>query len=232
MTLAALIFDLDGTLVDTNRFHIDSWARTLAHAGYAVARDRIMAEIGKGGDNLVPSLLGEAPAARDGEAIRARVATEFAETAGRNRFAFFPGARELLAEVRQRGLKLALATSSSEEQIATTFRSAGEDLRPRFDAVVTASDVDRSKPAPDVIHAALTRLDLSPSDCVLVGDTPHDAEAARRAGVVMLGVAGGGTTTVAALRRAGATGVWRDTADLLAHLDAALAIASTAASGR
>jgi phosphoglycolate phosphatase-like HAD superfamily hydrolase len=231
--LDALLFDLDGTLVDNNDAHVESWVRALARHGYRVPAERVTPEIGKGGDNLVPDLLGESAEARDGEALRKAVGEEYARIVRHERrVRLFDGALELLDAVRARGVRTALATSSAPEQLAATFESAGVGtpergpLRDRFDALVTKGDVEASKPAPDVVLAAVQKLGLPPARCALVGDTPHDAESAGRAGVVTLGVLAGGLNDEGTLLRAGARRVWRDPAHLLTELDEALRVAS------
>ena len=232
MALDAVIFDLDGTLLDTNEAHARSWVRSFERHGYKVFIDRVRPEMGKGGDNLVPSMLGETAEARDGKRLRDTTREEYLRIAKSERFRVFDGVEALLAEARRRGLKLALATSSSEADLDATFGSAGVDLRPRFDAVITKSDVESSKPAPDVVLAAVGKLGLSPAQCAMVGDTPYDALSAKRAGVVTLGLLSGGMHDERQLRAAGARRVWRDPAHLLAELDEALEVASPGPSHR
>jgi tRNA(Arg) A34 adenosine deaminase TadA len=110
--LSAVIFDLDGTLVDTNATHVASWVEAFAAHGYKVPADRIGPEIGKGGDNLVPSVLGREADETDGEALREASKAAYLRLATERRFRFFDGARELLDELRRRGLRTAIATSS------------------------------------------------------------------------------------------------------------------------
>jgi HAD superfamily hydrolase (TIGR01509 family) len=230
MALDALIFDLDGTLVDTNAAHVESWVRALAKHGYRIEADRIGPEVGKGGDNLVPAVLGPSAEARVGEALRETVGEEYVRIVSRERRTpVFPGAVELLAALRDRGIRTALATSSAKQHLDATFESAGVDLREHVDEVVNKDDVERSKPDPDVVVAALDKLRLSPAQCAMVGDTPHDAEAAKRAGVVTLGILAGALNDARALVGAGARRVWRDPAHLLAELDDALRTASPGA---
>lgn len=230
MPLDALIFDLDGTLLDTNATHVEAWIEGLGNHGYRFDADRVGPEIGKGGDLLIPTLLGERIAQRDGDAIRESVSGAFRRLAKARRFEVLGRSEDLLAELRRRVLRLALATSAAEADLALMMESAGTDLRRFFDAVVTKSDVKHSKPEPDVILSALEKLELSAAQCAMVGDTPFDATAARRAGVVTLGVASSGLDDAAALTTrlvvAGARRVWTDTAHLLAELDEALLVAS------
>ena len=224
--LSAMIFDLDGTLVDTNELHAESWVRGFARLGYKIPIDRVRPEMGKGGDNLAPDVLGRAADARDGEAIRKAVGEEYARLAKAHRVRVFDGAVALLAELKRRGVRTALATSSGEDDLKATFGSAGVDLRDHVDEVVMKDDVERSKPFPDVVLAALAKLDLSPAECAMVGDTPHDAESAKHAGVVTLGVLCGGMNDARTLVQAGARRVYEGPADLLARLDEALEAAS------
>ena len=226
MALDALIFDLDGTLIDTNAAHVESWVRGFAQHGYRVLPDRIAPEIGKGGDNLVPSILGEDAEERDGEKLRDASGEEFLKIAKERRFKVYPKVPDLLDALRERGLKLALATSSSTENLEAMFESAGVELREKFDAVVTKSDVEKSKPAPDVVLAAVEKLSLSPAQCAMIGDTPFDAISARRAGVVTLGLLSGRLHALSLLKAAGARRVYRDPAELYAQLDDALRVAS------
>ena len=230
MPLDALIFDLDGTLLDTNATHVEAWTQGLAKHGYRFSADRVGPEIGKGGDLLMPTLLGDKVAAREGDAIRESVSEAFRRLAKSRRFRVFDRAEELLQQLGQRGLRLALATSAAESDLSLMMESAGTDLRRHFDAVVTKSDVQHSKPEPDVILSAVDKLGLSAAQCAMVGDTPFDATAARRAGVVTLGVASSGLDDDATLEKrlivAGARRVWKDTAHLVRELDDALRIAS------
>jgi HAD superfamily hydrolase (TIGR01549 family) len=225
MALGAMIFDIDGTLIDSNPAHVEAWVQAFGRFGYKVAADRVSVEIGKGGDKLVPSILGESADRKDGDGLRDAQKEEFLALAKRTRLPVFPGARELLAELRWRGIRTALATSSSGEQLDGLFASAGTDFRELADETTSADDAAESKPSPDIVQAALGKLGLAPGECAMVGDTVYDAEACRAAGVTCLGVRSGGNDP-ATLMRAGARGVWRDTGDLLSHLDEALEIAS------
>jgi HAD superfamily hydrolase (TIGR01509 family) len=225
MALGAMIFDIDGTLIDSNPAHVEAWVRAFGRLGYKVAADRISVEIGKGGDKLVPSILGASADRADGDRLRDAQKEAFLALAKRTRLPVFPEAREVLTELRRRGLRTALATSSSGEQLDGLFASAGIDFRELVDQTTSADDAAASKPSPDIVEAALGKLGLAPGECAMVGDTVYDAEACRAAGVACLGVRSGGNDP-ATLMRAGARGVWRDTADLLQHLDQALDIAS------
>jgi HAD superfamily hydrolase (TIGR01509 family) len=225
MALDAVLFDVDGTLVDTNPAHVEAWRRAFASFGYAIPADRIALEVGQGGERVVPSVLGPSTAEREGPALRQAAAAAFMALSRERTFPVFPGVAELFATLRARGLRTALATSSYPAALADLFQSVGLSPATLADAVVTCDDVRATKPAPDTVTAAVLKLGLSPAQCAYVGDTPYDAQAARAAGVVPLGLLTGGYSE-AALRAAGVRHVWRDPAALLADLDTALDIAS------
>ena len=228
MALDAMIFDIDGTLIDSNPAHVEAWRQAFDRLGYRVAADRITIEIGKGGDKLVPSILGATTDRKDGDALRDAQKDAFLALAGRTRLPVFPMAAELMAELRRRGIRTALATSSGGEQLDGLFRSAGVDFRELADETTSADDASESKPAPDIVQAAIGKLGLAPTQCAMIGDTVYDAEASRGAGVACLGVRSGGNAPET-LMQAGARAVWRDTGDIHRHLDQALEVAAPGA---
>src|SRR3954469_12341060 len=128
MTIRGMIFDVDGTLVDTNPGHVEAWCRAFRRLGFQVPPERIVPEIGKGGDKLVPSILGEEAEKRLGEELRRAQKAEFLEIARDQHFRVFPGAAEIFDALRARGIRTALATSSDEKHLAATSASAGIDL--------------------------------------------------------------------------------------------------------
>jgi HAD superfamily hydrolase (TIGR01509 family) len=217
MAARAYILDVDGTIVDSNAAHVEAWQRAFAKHGHRVEAGRISIEIGKGGDKLVPAILGEAAEEREGEALRKAQTEGFLEIAATRKLSPFPGARELVAELRRRGIRTAIATSSGGEHLEALGRSAGLDLKHLTDELVTADHIEESKPAPDLVVAAVRKLGLAAADCVMVGDTPWDARASVAAGVPCIGVRSGGNDT-ATLLGAGARVVREDLADVLAHL--------------
>lgn len=225
MTLKGMIFDIDGTLVDTNRAHVEAWRRAFERMGYNVPVERIIPQIGKGGDQLVPSVLGEEVEKRQGDGLRRVQKEEFLAIAATQRFRVFPGTEEIFPALRARGIRTALATSSDDKHLDATLASAGVDLRRLADVVVTKTEGEASKPAPDLVVDAVEKLGLSATECAMVGDTIYDGQACTRAGVVFLGVLSAGAPE-SALREAGAREVWKDVGHLLADLDRAIEIAS------
>jgi HAD superfamily hydrolase (TIGR01549 family) len=223
--LSALILDIDGTLIDSNDAHVDAWVEALASFGYRIPRDRMLREVGKGADQLIPSVVGATVEREQGDAIRIVQRRAFAAIAAARPLPVFPGVHELVSRARKAGLRIALATSSAETQIAALERSSGLDLHHLGDALVGGDDAGASKPAPDVVLAAAAALGVMPAECAMAGDTIYDAEACRSAGVVCLGVTSGGAEA-GALRCAGARAVWRDVEELGGDLGRALEIAS------
>lgn len=221
--LDALIFDLDGTLVDTNGMHARAWSAVFARHGFEVPPERVIVEIGKGGELLVPALVGEEAEEELGEALRDGHGEEFLRLVEREPVRVFARVRDLLGAVRERGVALAVATASQRDHLERVLERAGLDLEGLADAVIDDDDVERPKPEPDVVAAAVRKLGLPADRCALVGDTPYDALAARRAGVVALGVLTG-VHPEERLREAGARAVFVDPADLLGRLDDTLAL--------
>ena len=217
----AVIFDLDGTLVDTNDAHVEAWLAAFRDFGYHVPRSRILPEIGKGGDKLVPSVLGEDSDKQDGEALRDAHGRHFVTMAKDTIFHIFPGTEDLLGELRRGSVATAVATSSTKAHLNATLASSGLDLDRLVDHIVTGGPSLDSKPAPDLIQAALAKLASDPQRSIMVGDTRHDGEACARAGVPFLGLLCGGRPPDD-LSRAGALALYADPADLLGHLPEAL----------
>lgn len=220
MPLRAFILDLDGTLVDTNPYHVESFRRAFRDHGHESDEAAIAAQVGKGADKVVAALLDVNET--EAEVLRDAAKRHFHHLVETHRIELFPQATDLIQALKGRGLKLAIATAAASADLDAIFQSAGTDLRTYVDAVTTSSDVENSKPDADVVHAALDKLGVEAAEAVMVGDTRYDFEAAGQAGVGGIGVA----TWVYdqdTLRAAGARAAYADVADLLAHLDEALA---------
>lgn len=184
-----VIFDIDGTLVDSNRAHAESWAETLASHGYSVPADRVQPLIGMGGDKLLPQLIGVDIESDEGRRLSEHRTRLFFEKYAPGLRAL-PGARELAERFRADGLVLVVATSASEEELDKLLRIAG--IADLLEATTSSDDADRSKPDPDIVQAAVRRAGLPAKDLVMIGDTPYDVEAATRAGVPIVAVRSGG----------------------------------------
>jgi HAD superfamily hydrolase (TIGR01509 family) len=209
-TRPAVLFDVDGTLLDTNYFHTVSWWKALQEAGEDIAMARIHPLIGMGSDQLLTDLLGEE---REGYSdLHAKYYSPYKDD-----LHAFPKAPDLLAEVAGRGVQVVLATSSKEEDLDQLLDAlgAGEGV---IDEIVHGDMVGASKPAPDIFAVALERLGLDPEETIVVGDTRWDIEAAAKLGIEVVTVLTGGWTR-RDLTDAGAVAVYEDVAELLAGLD-------------
>jgi HAD superfamily hydrolase (TIGR01509 family) len=217
MRIKAVIFDVDGTLIDSNGLHSAAWVETFRHFGVAVDVDDVRRQMGKGGDQLMPSFLPPELIRQDGSRID-RFQVDLFERAYLPRARPFPGVRALFERVRAAGQGIVLASSSRAEEVAHYASLAG--IADLIDGATSADDAARSKPYPDIFQAALRRLrGVRPSEAVVVGDSPFDAEAARNAELRTVGVLCGGFT-VDALVSAGCIAVYRDPCDLLDRYDA------------
>ena len=209
-TRPAVLFDVDGTLLDTNYFHSVSWWYALREAGEDIAMSRIHPLIGMGSDQLLTDLLGEE---REGYSdLHAKYYTPF-----KNDLRAFPKAADLLAEVAGRGAQVVLATSSKEEDLDKLLEALGAE-EGVIEEIVHGDMVGSSKPAPDIFAVALDNLSLDPEQTMVVGDTRWDIEAAAKIGLDVVTVLTGGWTR-RDLTDAGAVAVYDNVADLLADLD-------------
>lgn len=216
-TLKAVIFDVDGTLIDSVDAHAESWRRVLAAHGRDVPFADVRHQIGKGGDQFMPVFLPKEVIERTGEAIEKERGDLFKREFLPGVRAF-PGVRALFERVQEAGLRIALASSAKEDELGTYTEIAG--IADLLDASTSSDDAEKSKPFPDIFEAALAKLPgVDPSEAIVVGDTPYDAEAANKAGVRTIGLLCGGFPE-AELRAAGCVAIYKDPADLLAHFDA------------
>jgi HAD superfamily hydrolase (TIGR01509 family) len=208
----AAILDVDGTLIDTNDGHAHAWVDACAEHGIEVAFGTARELIGMGGDKVMPRLTGFEEDSAEGKKIKERRGEIFRERylpSSRP----FPGAREMLERLRGDGLALVVATSASKEDMGALLKAAGvDDL---IDAKTSSADADESKPDPDIVEAALAEAGCAPEEAVMVGDTPYDVEAARRAGVACVALRCGGWWKDEDFRDAAA--IYDDPADLLAR---------------
>ncbi|MFB1296563.1 HAD family hydrolase [Mycobacterium sp. pW049] len=210
----AVLFDIDGTLVDSNYLHVHAWLRAFDEEGLPVDGWRIHRGIGMDGTSLVRTLAEDA-----GQDVLDRLKD------GHSRFykesssllTLLPGARDLLRWVALQGLQVVLATSAPEDELATLREVL--DCEDIISAVTSSEDVDTAKPKPDIVQVALDRAGVSAQEAVFVGDAVWDCEAARRAGVPSIAVLSGGVSR-AELLDAGASAVFGDAGDLLANMGA------------
>lgn len=212
--LRGVLVDIDGTLVDSNDHHAASWVETLREFGIDASYDHVRRLIGKGGDKLLPEVSGIEKESERGEAISKRRAELFHEKY-LPKVRPFPRVRDLIGRMREDGLTVVAATSAQKEEMKALLRIA--NVLDLVDAGANASDVDESKPDPDVVQAALDAGGLQPDEVLLLGDTPYDVAAGLSAGVAVVGVRSGGWDTEGLQ---GAVAVYDDAANLLASWDA------------
>lgn len=216
--MSAVLFDIDGTLVDSVDLHARAWVEAFAHFGVQTRFDDVRSQIGKGGDQLVPVFVDAQQQRRFGEALLEYRAEHFRKHY-LSQVRAFPCVRALFERVRAHGRQIALASSARTSELETYIRVA--DVGDLLEASTSADDenVAQSKPEPDVFLAALAKLErVDPRTVLVVGDSPYDAIAAKRAGLRTVGVLSGGFAE-RALVRAGCIAVYRDACDLLAHFD-------------
>lgn len=211
---SGVLFDVDGTLVDSTYLHTVAWWEALRQFGADVPMAEIHRGIGMGSDNLLDHLLGpDRDRDRDEQATTAH---DVLYGAWWERLRPLPGAADLVRAVAGRGLAVVLASSARAPELDQLRRVLGAD--DVITAATSSSDAERSKPAPDILQAALDRSGVDPGSAVFVGDSVWDVQAAGKLGIPVIGLACGGTSA-AELTEAGAVAVHDDPAALLAALD-------------
>ena len=209
----AVLFDVDGTLVDSNYLHVYAWSPRLPEAGIAVESWRIHRSIGMDGTRLIQSLSGDAD---DGRAAAGRgLAPRYLKDAA-PLLRPLPGARELLKRVSSLGLQVVLASSASEEELSLSRGVL--DCDDLVSAATSSKDVDVAKPEPTIIEIAMDRAGVDADHAVYVGDAVWDVIACGRAGVPAIGLLSGGVSREE-LEKAGAEAVFDNPRDLCDHID-------------
>lgn len=210
MTAPGILFDIDGTLVDSNYLHTLAWFRAFDELGHRVPMSRIHRAIGMGSDKLIPSLIGE-----DSDEAGERHGEHYRRL--HDQLRAFAGAGDLLRECKRRGARIVLATSAEERDLDALRNTIDAD--DAIDEITSSGDVDESKPDPDIFATAMEKAGLDPGRTIVVGDTRWDIEAARELDLDTVAVLTGGWSAQE-LEEAGAIAVYDDVADLLDKLDA------------
>jgi HAD superfamily hydrolase (TIGR01549 family) len=208
----AAILDIDGTLVDTNYQHAIAWYRAFRQQGVVLPVWRIHRHIGMGGDQLIASLTSEAFDEQKGDDVRAAEKPLYMSMI--EECEPMQGARELIEELKKRGHAVVLASSAKADEVEHYLDLL--DARELADSWTTSADVEATKPEPDLVKAAVEKA--GGGEAVMVGDTPWDIEAAKRADVPTIGVLTGGFAE-SELRDAGAACVFESIAELRERLD-------------
>jgi HAD superfamily hydrolase (TIGR01549 family) len=214
--IKAVLFDVDGTLIDSVDFHAKAWQRALSEFGHNEDFQKVRQQIGKGGDTLKPVFLtvkqieeyGEELEKRRGEIFKA----EYLE-----KIKPFPKVRDLFQRILQDGKKIALASSAPKDELEKNKNTA--EIADLIKSETSADDAERSKPNPDIFQAALDNLEnVSPEESIVVGDTPYDAIAAGKIKLKTIGLLSGGFPE-SQLLGAGCIKIYKDPADLLENYE-------------
>jgi len=212
----ALLFDLDGTLIDSNYQHVAAWYEALRSTGIVIPAWKIHRRIGMSGESFLRELLRECSSGKrkpDLDQLERKHDAIFRRSIPR--LAALPGANQLLAHLSQHGIQMAIATTGGRTQ---TFRLLQRLEISKEIQIVTGDDVEKAKPAPDIFVLASQRVHFPLADCIVVGDSPCDMLAAVRKGALGVGLLSGGYGQED-LEQAGAFRVYSDPADLLMHLE-------------
>ena len=211
--MKAVVFDIDGTLIDSVDLHARAWLEAFALFGHKLSLAEVRKQIGKGGDQLMPVFLSKEEIRRSGELLE-KIRGDIYKQRYMKKVEPFPKVRELFSRIKSDGLQIALASSAKGDELEYYKKLINvDDL---MEAHTSADDADKSKPHPDIFQAALAKLDdVAPEDAIVVGDTPYDAIASHKAGMPSIGVLCGGFPEYE-LRSAGCIEIYRDPADLLA----------------
>ena len=210
---AAVSLDVDGTRVDSNDAHARAWVEAFAEYGITVAFDHVRRSVGMGGDKLMPEVSGIEESSELGAKIASRRADIFS-TRYLASLQPFPKVRELLERLTADGFALVVASSAKKEELGPLLDVVG--ARDLIEEATSSGDAESSKPDPDIVEAAVKQAGCPKDRAIMIGDTPYDVAAARRAGIEIVGLECGGWTREAL---AGALATYRDAADLLAQYD-------------
>ncbi|HZR06012.1 MAG TPA: HAD family hydrolase [Candidatus Udaeobacter sp.] len=215
-SVLAFIFDIDGTLVDSNELHVDSWDRAFRRFGKKFPLEKLRTQIGKGSDQYLPEFLTPEEIKRFGKELD-RYRSDVFRNEYLPKVRPFPKVRELFQRIRNDNKHIMLASSGKKTD--TKYYIGLLKIDDLIDGYVSADDAENSKPAPDIFSASLEKLGgISPGDAVTVGDTRFDIEAAGKASLKTIAFLCGGTSE-SVLRDAGAIAIYRDPADFLARYD-------------
>jgi HAD superfamily hydrolase (TIGR01509 family) len=211
--IRAVLFDIDGTLLDSNDAHAHAWLDALRGHGIDVPYDLVRSKIGMGGDKLLMEVAGIDKESPQGKLITERRVAVFKALYLAD-LAPLPGGRSLVERLKNRGIRRAVVTSAGGAELADLLREAA--VANLFDLEVNSDDADASKPDPDLVKVALDKLELGPREVVMIGDTPFDIAAAARAGVSTIAFRSGGWKDA---DLDGAIAIYDHPQDLLSRID-------------
>ena len=212
--IRAVLFDIDGTLVDSNDLHADAWVEAFKRFGHEVAFDDVRRQIGKGGDNLIPDTLPDV--SPDEQEKLEQFRSELFKDAYLERARPFPGVCELFRKLDADGVRIVFASSAKENEVA--HHKAAIGCGELVASETSADEVEHSKPEPDIFAAALKAAGVGKDAALIVGDTPYDVEAGRKLGVPVIAVRAGGFSD-ASLREAGAAAIYDSVEEMAARYE-------------
>jgi HAD superfamily hydrolase (TIGR01509 family) len=203
-----VVLDVDGTLMDTNYLHTEAWARAFEEVGRRVPRAEIHKQIGKGSGQLIEEFIEDEEAAEKAEELHGELYMEM------QKHGFpLPGAKELITSLAERGYETWLVTSAEPEELEQYLDRL--ETEGKLAGIVKSSDVEYSKPAPDVFELALNKAGGNADETIAVGDSVWDIESAAKAGIQTVAVLSGGAYSEEELEEAGAIAVYENCAELL-----------------
>jgi HAD superfamily hydrolase (TIGR01549 family) len=214
MMIKAIIFDLDGTLVDSVKYHAEAWVKAFKEYGYDFSPETLSKQIGKGSEFIVGELL----SSEEAEKLHSDIAEyrkQYYQDNLLEKVQPFPKVKELFEKIEGDGIKIVLASSARKDTIEHYKKLL--DIEDLIDGATSTDDVEQSKPEPDIFTSALAKLDnIEPEEVIVVGDSPYDAIAAKKVNLTTIGLLGGGFSAET-LTDAGCAAIYQDPADLLAH---------------
>jgi HAD superfamily hydrolase (TIGR01549 family) len=214
--IKAVIFDVDGTLIDSVDFHAKAWVDAFKEFGHDFSFDDVRAQIGKGGDQLLPAFLSKEEISERGRELEERRG-KLLKDRYLHKFVAFSDVRSLFKKLNSNGIAIALASSAKKDELETYKKIA--DIADLVNTETSSEDAEQSKPYPDIFQAAMSQLgDVRREDVIVIGDTPYDAIAADQAGLTAIGVLCGGWGE-ADLYKAGCSAVYADPTELLAKYE-------------
>lgn len=210
--IKAVIFDIDGTLIDSVDQHAEAWQRAFREFGREIEFYELRRQVGKGGDTYLPIFLNEREIEDFGEAVTERRG-EILKKEFLSGIKPFPGVRGLFERIKADGKKIALASSANADELEEYKKIA--NIVDLIEEETSADDAEHSKPYPDIFEAALKKLkNINADEAIIIGDTAYDIQAAKAANVKSIGVLTGGWTK-SELLRTGTTEVYKDVAQIL-----------------
>lgn len=210
-----VILDVDGTMIDSNKAHTHAWVEAMKENGYEVPFEKVGPLIGMGGDKVLPEVLNVSKDSPEGKKISESRKRIFKEKYF-STIKAFPGTAELLQHMRDKGLKLAIATSAEPDELHEMLKIIGPHIDQLFEQEATSKDASQSKPDPDIMHVTIERIGLAPQQLLMIGDTAYDIEAASKASLSTIAFRSGGWSDQ---DLAGALAIYDGPEDLLKHYD-------------